>query len=206
MPKGPTKRRPETLARLLDAALQMFAAKGFHAATIEEICERAGFTRGAFYSNFASKDELFFALFDQRTGRIVERVAAAVDELTGTDDPLGGLVAKLSLDEQDQLWHLVSAEFTLYAARNAKAAEVLTAHDERLRAELSGLLQRLLADAGRTPSVDLDLLTRLVVAIREGGMAQSLVEPDRLPAGRLEQVFLPLILRAASTPQAILPK
>ncbi|MFC0624499.1 TetR/AcrR family transcriptional regulator [Kribbella deserti] len=198
MPKGPTKRRPQTHARLLDAALQMFAAKGFHAATIEDICEQAGFTRGAFYSNFATKDELFFALFDLRTGHILERVAAVVDELADVADPLEALVERLVLEEQDERWHLVSAEFTLHAARNAKAAEILTAHDERLRGELAELLRRLFASAGRTPTVDVDLLARLLVAIREGGMAQSLVEPDRLPAGRLEQAFLPTILRAVS--------
>jgi AcrR family transcriptional regulator len=47
------------------AASEVFAESGFDGASVEAICERAGFTRGAFYSNFASKEELFFGLVQQ---------------------------------------------------------------------------------------------------------------------------------------------
>ena len=69
MPKGPTKRRPETRRRLLDAALAVFAEKGFNGARIEDVCAAAGYTRGAFYSNVATKEELFFALCDDHAAR-----------------------------------------------------------------------------------------------------------------------------------------
>ncbi|WP_279579783.1 TetR/AcrR family transcriptional regulator [Fodinicola feengrottensis] len=74
MPKGPTRRRPRTVARLLDAALELFAEQGFGSTTIGQVCERAGYTRGAFYSNFATMDDLFYALFD----------AHSEDEVGGT--------------------------------------------------------------------------------------------------------------------------
>ncbi|PJI52936.1 hypothetical protein CTI14_35415, partial [Methylobacterium radiotolerans] len=57
-----TRSRENTKARLLEAAAQVFAEAGLDGASVEAVCERAGFTRGAFYSNFDSKDELFLTL------------------------------------------------------------------------------------------------------------------------------------------------
>ncbi|MFD8495777.1 TetR/AcrR family transcriptional regulator [Amycolatopsis sp. NPDC059657] len=190
MPKGTTKRRPETLARLLDAAFEGFAELGFHAATIPEICRRAGYTHGAFYSNFTSKDELFFALFDRHAAATLDRIAA----LTGEHLTVAEFVDRVSrIDDDERAWYLVTTEFTLYAIRNPAAAKRLAEHDAKLRAELVQVLETTL---GPSAKVDLDQLARLLIAIREGALAQSYVEPAELPPGTLERAFLPTILKA----------
>ncbi|WP_438484427.1 TetR/AcrR family transcriptional regulator [Streptomyces sp. S186] len=199
MPKGPTKRRPQTTARLLDAALATFADRSFHGASIEEICERAGLTRGAFYSNYRTKEELFFALFDLHARRVVDRLAAAVDEMQDSEDPLRALIARTSaLDEAERRWYLLSTEFTLHAIRHPDTARTLAEHDRRLRAEIARLLAALFDRLGRRPTVDLDSLARLVTALHEGSLAQSLVEPDRLPPDELPGTYLPLMINAVS--------
>src|ERR1700712_894698 len=66
-----SKRRAETRDKLLAAAADVFAERGFGRATVEEVCERAGFSRGAFYSNFDSLDELFFALYSDSGADVV---------------------------------------------------------------------------------------------------------------------------------------
>ena len=76
-PARVTRRRPETRGRLLDAAFGVFATRGFGRASIEEVCEAAGYTRGAFYSNFDTLDELFFALYTERSELLARQVAAA---------------------------------------------------------------------------------------------------------------------------------
>ncbi|MFG2332545.1 TetR/AcrR family transcriptional regulator [Streptomyces sp. NPDC048604] len=203
MPKGITGRRPRTRAALLKAALETFAEQGYHASSIEQICEGAGYTRGAFYSNFSSKDELFLALFDEHSERIVSRLAQAVDELEPADFTLEGLAAlaaRIEPDERD--WYLVTTEFTLYAIRDRQAAWVLARHDARLRAELARGLTSVLRRAGRELTVDADRFARLLVALREGGLAQSYVEPDELPPGALEKDFLPPLLAALTVPAA----
>ena len=58
----PTRRRAETRSRLLRAALEVFSEKGFGRTTVDDVCARAGYTRGAFYSNFVSLDELFLTV------------------------------------------------------------------------------------------------------------------------------------------------
>jgi AcrR family transcriptional regulator len=197
MPKGPTKRRPQTTAALLDAARDVFAERGFHGSSIGEICERAGLTTGAFYSNYSSKDALFFALFDRHSQRLVQRFGEFVSDALDAEDPLSALLDLLAeLNDYDPSWYLISTEFTLHAIRNPQTAKVLAEHDKQLRDELTELLRLLLKKSGRKTDVDLDMLARLVVAIHEGGLAQSLVEPDALPSGALERTYLPTVLRA----------
>ena len=76
-----TRRREATRQKLLDAAAQVFAEVGLDAASVEAICERAGFTRGAFYSNFETKDELFLELAGNVARERVQAVRARVLEL-----------------------------------------------------------------------------------------------------------------------------
>ncbi|MDT3396595.1 TetR/AcrR family transcriptional regulator [Streptomyces sp. B1866] len=199
MPKGTTKRRPRTRAALLRAALAAFAEHGFQATTIEQVCARAGYTRGAFYSNFSSKEELFLALFDEHSEQTVRRLTALVDAIPADDLTVERLVEQVCRVEPDERdWYLVTTEFTLHAIRDPQAAWVLAQHDARLRAELARGLTTHLGRAGLALTVDADDLARLLIALREGGLAQSYVEPDRLPPGALERRFLPRILAAVT--------
>src|SRR4029078_9388082 len=76
-----TRRREATRQKLLDAAAQVFAEVGLDAASVEAICDRAGFTRGAFYSNFDRKDELFLELAGTVARERVQAVRDRVREL-----------------------------------------------------------------------------------------------------------------------------
>ncbi|NUR63682.1 MAG: TetR/AcrR family transcriptional regulator [Catenulispora sp.] len=201
MPKGMTKRRPQTQARLLDAALEAFAANGFGGTRIEDVCERAGYTRGAFYSNFSTKEELFFALFDRHAARVLERFekqAAALGDSRVTVEAIAAALAEF--DDDERTWYLVTTEFTLSAIRDPAAARRLAEHDARLRAEAVRLLGERLEHAGLRPrpGIDLESLVRMLIAIREGALAQSYVEPEALPPGTLERRFLPALLGAVT--------
>src|SRR3954451_9631354 len=88
----PRRRRAETVERLLDAALQTFAEIGFAAASVEDICRRGGFTPGAFYSSFRTKDELFEALFVRETAR---NFAHAAEQLVGLEDEADPVTAAI---------------------------------------------------------------------------------------------------------------
>ncbi len=199
MPKGPTKRRPETRARLLTAASQAFAELGFGGASIDEICKRAGYTTGAYYSNFASKDELFFVLFEEHASKLIESLSTRLTEVDAPQswpEAVDAFLGDLGPDERT--WFMVSTEFTMYAVRNPDAAVLLAEHDAKVRAHLVETLEGFFARAGRRPSVELDELARMMVAIREGALMQSLVEPEALPAGTLERTYIPVLLEAMS--------
>ncbi|MER6075765.1 TetR/AcrR family transcriptional regulator [Streptomyces sp. NPDC003233] len=190
-----TKRRRETNERLLDAAEQAFAECGFQGVSIAELCARAGYTTGAFYSNYDSKDELFLALFTRRSEIVLKQLGEAVDQALVSEQPVATFIELASVvDEQTRTWFLISTEFTLHAIRNPEAAQALARHDAAIRAAIAELLAPLLATTQRkVTETDLDMLLRLVVAVREGGLAQSLVEPAALPHGELERRFLPAL-------------
>lgn len=82
-----TRSRENTRARLLDAAHEVFGEVGLDAASVEAVCERAGFTRGAFYSNFESKDDLFLALVERSSSEKLDLVADRVRGLDGSAAP-----------------------------------------------------------------------------------------------------------------------
>src|SRR5690606_20832818 len=119
-----TRRRENTRARLLDSAAQVFAEVGLEGASVEAICERAGFTRGACYSNFDSKDELCRGLAssvaEQRRGtvrgRIKEFVATGV--LSGDADPLALVQKVMDSGLDDRLSVLMMSEIRIRALRD----------------------------------------------------------------------------------------
>jgi len=193
----PKRRRSATRARLLEGALDVFAERGFHGASVEDICERAGFTRGAFYSNFASKDELVLALFQATTDRLLEQIAALLPDLANQPETLLDAVLGLLDDAapDQRQWHLISTEFTLHALRNPEAAEALNAQRRIFREKLTALVE---ATSGLRLSVPPEQFVRLVIALHEGARSQSLLEPSDVPAGSLEHLFLPMVLTAIS--------
>ena len=169
MPKSPTNRRPATVAALHASALRLFAERGFHATSVSDIVERAGLTRGAFYSNFRDKEELFLALYDVHTDRLLADLAEVADHAAEGEDPVSRMVDHVATrDLGEQRWFIVSMEFTLHAARRPELAAALARHEDRLTAGLAELLERSLRRESRVPEVPAEELARLVVALTEG--------------------------------------
>ncbi|MEU2788937.1 TetR/AcrR family transcriptional regulator [Streptomyces sp. NPDC007100] len=203
MPKSPTKRRPATVAALTDSALTLFAERGFHATSISDIVQQAGLTRGAFYSNFRDKEELFLALYDAHTDRLLAELRRQVESFTHDADPVARVFDLLAThDAQERSWFLVSMEFTLHAARHPDVARALAEHEERLNAGLAEILDRCLTSSGHAADVSSAALARLVVALYEGLTAMRVTHPtadtDPTPLARRA---LPHLVRALGTPQ-----
>lgn len=199
MPKSPTRRRPRTVAALLDGALHAFAERGFDGASIGYICERAGLTTGAFYSNFASKQELFFALLDARAGAVLARFEELTGRVESQPELLEELLREAVEPEQDaEVWTLVSLEFRLFAMRHPDAAQELLGHELRSRERIAELLGRALRAAGRRPTIGADELARLVIAVYAGLSLRHGSRPDAGNPDRLAARVLPTLLHALS--------
>jgi AcrR family transcriptional regulator len=207
-----TKRsRPNTLARLLDGAYDVFAELGFARATVEDICEGAGFSRGAFYSNFSSKEELFFALWKRQADHLVDVFREVAKTLRDHPDQVElvqlGLVfeALKSLGMGDRRWYLVNTEFTLHALRNPEIGRELAARRTRLRHELAEVVRAYLDIRGRVlpGDVDEETFVRLIMAFYEGSQGQVLLEPDDLGDGRLQTLMLRFMLDRLTAPMLV---
>ncbi|RSS93319.1 TetR/AcrR family transcriptional regulator [Streptomyces sp. WAC02707] len=168
-----------TRAKLLDAAFEVFAAKGFGRVSIEEVCEAAGYSRGAFYSNFDTLDELFFALYRQRADEIADQVSEA---LAGDGPDLDVPAAVDRVTEVlllDRAWLLVKTDFLVHAARDTDVARTLLEHRARLRRAIADRLARA---RGHTPLPavlgDAESAAHAVVAAYDGVTTQLLLDRD----------------------------
>ncbi|WP_326600291.1 TetR/AcrR family transcriptional regulator [Streptomyces sp. NBC_01803] len=193
-----TARRARTRQRLLDAALEVFAEEGFGRSTVERVCDRAGFTRGAFYSNFSSLDELFLAMWEQRSARMIADLRVALARVP-TTAPEEGLRAALAAIPVEDAWYRVTAEFTAHALRNPPLRRVMAAREQALLDTLLPLVVQALVRSGRRVG-DETALGQALVAVHDGTAVQVLLEPGSDVARRRREELFWHVLLAYSTP------
>ena len=197
VPPRVTKRRAETRAKLLDAAFHVFAHKGFGQVRIEDVCRAAGYTRGAFYSQFDSLEALFFTLYDERARVIGEQVNQALissDRMADVEGAIERVSATLLLDRD---WLLVKTDFLLYAARHPDVAERLAEHRADLREAIEARLGASQRDLSLPPTIgDIPKAARAVVAAYDGVTVQLLLDGEVEAARRwLTQLLGALLIR-----------
>ncbi len=194
-PRRGTKRRAETRQRLLDGARLVFAEEGFGRASVEDVCERAGYTRGAFYSNFSSLDELFLAMWEQRSAAqletMSEALAATADEETlSLEDGIDRLLETIPVDDH---WYRIEAEFTAHALRDPSLRGVVAAREAQIAATFLPFIDRALERVGRHV-VDRDAFAAALVAVHDGTVVQCLVDPgDPQVRQRRRDLFLAVV-------------
>ncbi len=185
MAKG-EQTRARTVERFLDAGLAVFAERGYHAASMDEICRRAELSRGAFYSNFSGKEALFLALFDRHTERQIGRVSAVIERAASLEEAIvASAPASAHDDPEERRWALLSTEFTIFAARDSAAAARLADRDAAIRDRLSGAISRFVA------APDAAALARYAIALYEGAQLTHLVDGDTAAVRELLLRFLP---------------
>jgi AcrR family transcriptional regulator len=182
-PLTPERRRELTRRHLLEAAAIVFARDGFHGATLDKVASHAGFTKGAVYSNFKSKDDLFLALLDDR----VESQFAVVSEVleSGPHEreyqfPLMRELIDATVFGDDSFSALY-LEFVLYARRNPEARAKLIENARRERAFIEALIEREHGQFGAGPPPrPVRVLADFSRAVFSGlGMAR-LVDPESI--------------------------
>jgi AcrR family transcriptional regulator len=198
--------REHTRERLIDAAFEVFAETGLSAASVEQITERAGFTRGAFYSNFDSKVELFFAIADARNARVVATLRAEADAILAealpaghpiTADAVEGLVTRLlALTAADPTWTLFESEFAALALRDPETGRRFAAHRRAVVGELAELLEGSLGRTGVRFGVPAEQATRLLIGAYSSAMTAQLLSgaARELPAEALADVTALVLL------------
>jgi len=190
-----SRKRRQTQARLLDAALDAFAERGFYGTSVEDVCERAGFSRGAFYSNFSSKNELLIALYDRQAVAILETLTAVRPSAGALADVLADLVAAIP---RDRRWFLVSTEFALHAVRDPEAGAAYAAARARVRASFADRFAEVLDRLGHELTVPVEDLIRWLFAVYEGGLAQAYVEPEALRPNEIASRVVPLLVASVT--------
>jgi AcrR family transcriptional regulator len=202
-------RRERTRERLLDAAAQVFAHVGFGAASVEAIAEAAGFTRGAFYSNFESKEQLFVALI-HRQARV--HLAALEAAVSGLDAEAVHGSAREHIDRgvirtviasvtegktPESTWFLMNAEFELLAMRDPQVGALWRQQQSWLRAELSTALTRILAGVGLHFTIEPGIAVELLLAAHDSASRDAYAAGEKVTAPEALETLVDLLIAPA---------
>ena len=173
------ERQAETRTSLLQSASKLFCKRGMERTSIEEISADAGYTKGAFYANFRSKEELFLVMLDEKFAAEIERI----DEvLAGTEDP--GEEARhatedvMRLSYADPEWPKLFFEFAAYAARDENFRQELATRCRAMNERLAGILKRWSEDFPVEPPIPLIDIASMSSMIANGFMMQRLIDPE----------------------------
>ena len=188
----PERRRQLTRDALVEAAADVFARRGFEGASLEEIAETAGYTRGAIYKNFDGKEELFFAVLDQRIQAQLQPFSEILEQKgLGRADPADLADAWRQVLARESQWVALDLEFRLYALRNPDVRERWVAHERELRRVIVKFIEEHLAAAGLTVRIPIETLAAIVVPTSQGLVEWTQLDPE---SGDLFGAFLDLVM------------
>ncbi len=182
------RRRQQTRDVLVEAATEVFARRGFEGASLEEIAETAGFTRGAIYKHFAGKEELFFAVIEASNERVIEAFRA---------------IAPISADSREwdvarlaEMWRAnvtgyedllaLGMEHQLYVLRNPSARARAIAHRRKNRDLVAAFIQETAERSGLTLRLPAPTLASVILAAADGLTYAARVDGEELFAAFLE--------------------
>lgn len=183
------ERSDATRARLIRAAEKIFARDGFEAAKLEEIAAEAGYTRGAFYANFDSKEDLFFALLE---GEISSRINTVEQMTRNIRDPEAKLLALREFFLticQDRRWSLIALEFKLFAVRHPEVKARLAAMNRRLVKPRIGVLRDIMEGTGRKLPVTPTAFAMSLSAVTNALSLEHMLDRSLMPEAALKQIL-----------------
>lgn len=193
-------KRDEVRACVLDAALTEFRTRGFDGASLDEIARLAGLSKGAVYSNFASKEDLFLDLMEHQVRLRIDaarRVAEPDSSPAASSMALGQYLTNVSTD--DPGWHILFLEYVVKASRNTERLAALTNRRRALRAVATDAIDT--TSAGH-PEWDRDEAAVVLLALSNGLAIERLIDADAVPAdlfGRLiNRLLTPVAASAAA--------
>ena len=165
------ERRQQTREELISAAEACFVSRGFHASSVDEVAERAGYTKGAVYSNFASKEDLFFAVYERRVEQVLTEVVPGLRQ-AGAERAFDWLAtATIERRDRDDGWLAVFFEFWAHVLRHPELRERFAAIHARFLEPLAEAVRQLAEDRGHRPAQRRDGQPGGAGLERDGGRA-----------------------------------
>jgi AcrR family transcriptional regulator len=171
------EKQQRTRAALLRAASRLFSRRGLEGTSIDDIAEAAGYTKGAFYANFESKQELFLVMVDEKFAQEIERLDRA---LAGTDDPdreARTAAADYIHFASDDEWPRLYFEFAAHAARNEEFRQEFATRQRAMRERLVKVYERWSKDFPADPPLPLADIAAMTYFMADGFLVDHLIEP-----------------------------
>src|SRR3954453_11738907 len=175
--------RDDTREKLFEAAARVFEEQGIGGASIEAIAAAAGFTRGAFYSNFKSKDELIIAMLEDHVEQSIGRIRDLLEKHKNLADFIEALKT-MNRSQQDPLGRspLLHMEMILFVARAEKRRPELAKRLRAGRKLIANVIETTAKNTGKDPGLSPAWWGSIVLAMEDGFDLHRLIDPETTPA------------------------
>jgi AcrR family transcriptional regulator len=195
------EKKARTRAQLIAAAATVFARRGYVAASLDEVAEEAGLTKGAVYSNFESKEELFQAVIDERFNEPMKHAAEVIENSAGTTEELAMVGARAFVDvvQQEREVFLLALEMNIHVARHPERAPTFAAARREQLADVADIITEHSKASGDPLPLPAFEMAIAVEALSQGIALHSLVDPEGVPDDLLGRVYSVLFQRPAET-------
>lgn len=175
------ERQEQTRELLLDAAAMVFARRGYHEASVEEIASEAGFSTGAVYSNFSGKEELFLALADREVEKQVAEIHAVAEGVeAGGEAAVEASRRFQELLKRDRDWPLLFYEFWSFGVRSARIQSEFAKRRQAVQDALAETLDRLAAQLGFELRFPAPMLATAIGATLNGLAFERAADPGAI--------------------------
>jgi AcrR family transcriptional regulator len=177
------EKQQHTRSSLLRAASKVFCRTGLEGASVDEVAQTAGYTKGAFYANFKSKEELFLVMLDERYAAELERLEAHLPgEGVPADEVRESAEDFLKFIRSDPDWPRLYFEFVVYAARNPEFRAELATRNRAMRERIAQVIGNWRRNWGGEAEVDppfpFEDIAQMLFCMADGFLIAQLVEPD----------------------------
>jgi AcrR family transcriptional regulator len=181
--------REQTTERLLEAAQKLIARKGLEAASVEEIAAAAGYTRGAFYSNFNTKDDLFIELLRREHQKAMEQLNALRTNALPMEELQSGARDLYSRMYRDNESFMIWTEARMLAVRNSRFRTKLNALIAEKRGQIAEFTRYFYSRVGVAPPMPVEDLAMGFISLAEGVKLYMMSSPAEMTPGTAEALL-----------------
>ncbi|MFL5821980.1 MAG: TetR/AcrR family transcriptional regulator [Solirubrobacteraceae bacterium] len=171
------EKQQRTRNSLLNAAGKLFCHNGLEGASVDQVAQAAGYTKGAFYANFKSKEELFLVMLDERFARELERIDRALKGAAEPHAEAQDAAAEFIHFAGDEDWPRLYFQFVAHAARDDEFRQELATRQQAMREKLVDTFTRWKAGYGKQPPLPLADITAMVYCMADGFLVDRMIEP-----------------------------
>jgi AcrR family transcriptional regulator len=171
-----------TRSQLLEAAGRVFADRGLERATVDEVAGEAGYTKGAFYANFKSKEDLFLTMLDERFGKRLQEIDRVLESGASVQDQ----ARQAGQDFTDYLrtdpeWSRLFFEFAVQAMRDEEFRQELVTRHRAIRARIAEGFDSHKETIGGEPPFPAEHVAMMTYAMGDGFALAQILEPEDIP-------------------------
>lgn len=175
------ERKKETRQLLLESAVEVFAQLGFHGASVEKIAEYAGFSKGAVYAHFNSKEELFLAILEKQMHLHVYNIHQIIDQQHSLSHFIEAMDEySLSIRKKNRTWSMLNLEFLLYVMREEsvrhKWSNMITESVE----QISKAIEKLMSKENKF-TLSADEMAWTILSLENGMAIFYYISEERVP-------------------------